>query len=135
MTANPITLHDFLMEHTYSYESYREMYPESMPDRAHRYTCSEDFIRDARRYGHFFDESTMRTFKTKVADLIGERFLILSDKFDNEARHYRVAYIYQHDSNCNNPDHIRKSVERLETKFSSLAQARKAARTLTELLG
>lgn len=129
------TLHDFLMEHVYEYERYRELYPESMPTEAHRYTSPDDFIRDAKRYGHFFDERTMRSFNTKTYELIGERFLIMSDRMDSGTpRQYRVGYIYQHKATCNNPSHVNKSVERLETKFITLAAARRAALLLAKLI-
>lgn len=128
------TLAGLLNAHLYDYERSAKVYPESMPSEAHRYGCSDELIRDARRYGHFFDESTMRTFKTKTYELVGERFLIISDKSDWAPRDYRVVWITQDKSTCNNPDHIRKSVNTTDTRFTTIAQARRFAREIAELL-
>lgn len=129
-----VTLAGLLREHLYEYDRYSELYPESLPTEAHRYTCSEDFIRDARRYGHFFDEGTMRSFKTKTYELINERFLLISDANDWDGRTYRVVWIYQHKPSCNNASHVHKSVETTETRFKSLVKARKFANELAELI-
>lgn len=126
------TLSGLLRKHLYDYDRSAIAYPESLPTEAHHYGCSDEFIRDARRYGHFFDEGTMRTFKTKTYDLVNGRFLVISDKSDWDARQYRVCWIYQHKPTCNNADHIHKSVETTDTRFPSLAQARKFA---TEIAG
>jgi hypothetical protein len=127
------TLAGLLRQHLYEYDRYVVMYPESMPTEAHRYGCSDELIRDARHHGHFFDDSTMRSFKTKTYDLIGERFLVISDKSDWSARDYRVVWIYQHKPTCDNAQHIHKSVQPTETRFASLAEARKFAFQLAEL--
>lgn len=127
-------LADLLRQHLYDYDRNAATYPESLPTEAHRYGCSDELIRDARRYGHFFDEQTMRTFGTKTYDLVNERFLVISDKSEWAPRDYRVVWIYQHKPNCNNDAHIHKSVETTETRFKSLAQARKFATELARLV-
>jgi hypothetical protein len=127
------TLAGLLRANMYDYDRTATMYPESQPSEAHRYGSSDELIRDARRYGHFFDEPTMRTFKTKTYDLFGGRFLVISDKSDWAPRDYRVVWLYQHKPTCDNAAHIHKSVETTETRFSSLAKARKFAQELAEL--
>jgi hypothetical protein len=129
-----VTLAGLLRKHLYEYDRYAVMYPESMPTEAHRFHNSDEFIRDARRYGHFFDENTMRSFNTKTYDLVGERFLVTSDKGDYGPRSYRVAWICQDKPTCDNANHISKSVQTTETWFRSLAQARKFAVELAELI-
>lgn len=128
------TLAGLLNAHLYDYERSAQVYPDTMPSEAHRYGCPDELIRDARRYGHFFDEQTMRTFKTKTYELVGERFLVISDKSDWAPRDYRVVWITQDKPTCNNADHIHKSVQTTETRFTSLAQARRFAREVAELL-
>ena len=135
LRRNAMVTRDKMLESAlYNYDRSREAYPESLPGEAHRYTCSDEMLREARQYGHFFDESTMRAFKTKVYDLVDERFLVISDRNDWDGRFYRVCWIYQHKPSCDNASHIHKSVEVTETRFSSLAQARKFARELAGLL-
>ena len=128
------TLAGLLRKHLFDYDRSAMTYPESLPTEAHHYGCSDELIRDARRYGHFFDEPTMRTFKTKTYELINERFLIISDKSDWAPREYRVAWIYQHKPTCDNVNHIHKSVETTNTRFPSLAQARKFAHDMAGLI-
>ena len=129
-----VTLAGLLREHLYEYDRHSALYPESLPTEAHHYTCSDDFIRDARRYGHFFDEGTMRRFNTKTYDLVGERFLVISDKNNDAPRDYRVVWIYQHKPTCDNAQHVHKSVQPTETRFTSLAKARKFAEDMAELI-
>lgn len=131
-----MTLAGLLRARLYDFDNAERVYPESMPMEAHRYGCSGEFIRDAQRFGHFFDEATMRSFRTKTYELIGERFLIISDKSDWGPRQYRVAWVYQNKATCNNADHIRKSVETtdLSKSFASLTQARKFAHNVAELI-
>jgi hypothetical protein len=129
-----VTLEGLLRAHLYDYDRTAEVYPESLPTEAHHYGCSDELIRDARRYGHFFDEQTMRTFRTKTYDLVNGRFLVISDKSDWGPRDYRVAWVTQDKSTCNNPDHIRKSVQTTNTRFRSLAQVRRFATDLAGLI-
>jgi hypothetical protein len=129
-----VTLAGLLRKHLYDYDRTAQTWPESLPTEALHYGSPADFIREARYYGHFFDESTMRTFKTRTYELINERFLVISDKSDWGPREYRVVWIYRHKPTCDNANHIHKSVQPTETRFRSLAQARKFAHDIAGLI-
>jgi hypothetical protein len=64
------TLAGLLRANMFDYDRNALAYPEAQPSEAHRYSCSDELIRDARRYGHFFDDDAMRTFRTKTYDLV-----------------------------------------------------------------
>lgn len=131
-----ITLEKLIDQHIFDPERTRVNYANSLPDKAERFRNEDELMREAQRYGHFFDEATMRAFRTKVYEIYGGRFLVISNRANwaGATREYRVVWLYQQPPTCNNKSHIHKSVGTLETRFPSLNAARKMARELVGLL-
>lgn len=103
------------------------LYPYSRPDQALRFTCSDEMIRRVTSSGSFyFARDTMQVWKTRVFELVSDRFLIVSDR-GSDGRIYRVAYATQP------TDSHMISMER-SSHMASLLQARAFARELCRVV-
>lgn len=95
-------------------------FPENAPRYAVAYGNHAAMRRDLVSHGsHFFDRGALRFFNARTSDdhMAGGRFWVESDKFEDDPRRYRVAWVIA------TGDH--RGVER-SIRFDSLAQARKA---------
>lgn len=126
-------LGEFMTEHTYDHARDVEYYPYSLPQSAERFGCSDELIR--RVSGYYFSEGAMRTFKTHIHELYDGRILVVSNRYSyaGAKRHYRVVWAHKNPSDCNNEAHVKVTVNDLETHFSTLGQARTAAKRLAAL--
>lgn len=134
VTTGSPALDRFLTEHLYDFERTVLNYAYSLPQNAERFDTLHQAIRESQRTGsHFFDEATMQTFKTKVYGKLYDGRIFLTSDNGGWGRQYRVTWIAKHPMACDNPEHVRLSVERLETKFPTLNAARRAAAELAAM--
>jgi hypothetical protein len=126
-------LDEFLKEHLLDWERDVQHYAYSLPQNAMRFSASGELIR--RADGHYFDESTLRTFKTHIHELYDGRFLIVSNRYGypGARRHYRIVWLSLTDPTCANESHRRTVVSDLKTEFETLGKARTAAKRLAAL--
>lgn len=123
----------FLAEHLFDWQRDVESYAYSLPQNALRFGASDELIR--RADGHYFDESTLRTFKTHIHELYDGRFLVVSNRYGYEGapRHYRIVWLSLTDATCAVESHRKTVVSDLKTEFATLGQARTAAKRLAML--
>lgn len=100
----------------------------SLPAAAMLFDNSDHLMRKVTSSGStFFGRDTMRRFRSKINELVGGRFLVMSD-LSPDGRVYHVLYVYEYQ------DAERLQCERLGWFMGSgaLVKARKLAKALAE---
>ena len=124
-------LDEFLSEHLLDYDRDREIYPYSLPQAAREFASVSSLTSAVSTSGsNFFSPETMKWWGSRVAgDLSGGRFFLTSEKGPEPGeRSYSVRWVYEYS------DSTVLQVGRLDTFFGTLSAARKAARTLANLI-
>lgn len=93
---------------------------------ARQYASMAHLVRDVTDSGsYYFSAKTMQAFKSRVlTGFYGGRFGIVSDRYHDGSRIYRVAYAY-------GADEMQLAIQR-STAYSTAARARAAAEALAK---